>query len=79
MDSDYLFDNLLQRPAFGPTPSREILSKCRYRSAAQVEFVVMIGDEGLHPLQRRWGSGVSGILFLKMLSPAIVGKRPNSS
>ena len=26
------------------------------------------------PLQRRWDSGVSGILFLKMLSPAIVGK-----
>ena len=24
-----------------------------FRSAAQVEFVVMIGDEGLHPLQRR--------------------------
>jgi hypothetical protein len=38
----------------------------------------MIGDEGLHPLQRRWGSRVSGILFLNMLSPAIVGKRPNS-
>jgi hypothetical protein len=31
------------------------------------------------PLQRRWGSRVSGNLFLKTLSPAIVGKRPNFS
>ena len=39
-----------------------------FRSAAQVEFVVMIGDEGLHTLQRWGGSRVSGILFLNMLS-----------
>jgi hypothetical protein len=50
-----------------------------FRSAAQVEFVVIIGDEGLHPLQRWCGCRVSGILFLNMLSPTIVGKRPNSS
>jgi hypothetical protein len=48
-------------------------------SAAQVEFVVMIGDVALHPLQRRRGCGVSGILFLNMLLPATVGKRPTSS
>jgi hypothetical protein len=48
-------------------------------SAAHVEFVVMIGDESLHPLQTRWGCRVSGILFLKMLSADIVGERPNSS
>ena len=50
-----------------------------FRSAAHVEFVVMIGDESLHPLQTRWGCRVSGILFLKMLSADIVGERPNSS
>ena len=49
-----------------------------FRSAAQVEFVVVIGDEGLHPLQKWCGCRVSGILFLNMLSPTIVGKRPNS-
>jgi hypothetical protein len=43
------------------------------------EFVVMIGDEGLHPVTKAAGRGVPGILFLKMLSVAIVGKRPNSS
>jgi hypothetical protein len=44
-----------------------------FRSAAQVEFVLIIGDEALHPVKRRCGSKVSGILFLKTLSPAIVG------
>jgi hypothetical protein len=43
-----------------------------FRSAAQVEFVVMIGDLALHPLQRRRTCGVSGILFQNMLSPVIV-------
>jgi hypothetical protein len=36
-------------------------------------------DEGLHPLQTRYGSRVSEILFLNMFSPAIVAKRSNSS
>jgi hypothetical protein len=44
-----------------------------FRSAAQVEFVLIIGDEALHPVKRRCGSKVSGILFLNTLSPAIVG------
>ena len=55
------------------TAAIQSLLNAGFRSAAQVEFVVMIGDEGLHPLQRRRGCGVSGILFLNMLSPAIVG------
>jgi hypothetical protein len=51
-------------------------SECR--SPAQVEFVVIIGDESLHPLQRWCGLRVSGILFRNMLSPAIVGEIRNS-
>jgi hypothetical protein len=34
----------------------------------------MIGNEGLHSLQRRRGSSVSGIVFLN-IPPAIVGRR----
>jgi hypothetical protein len=54
------------------TAAIQSLLNVGFRSAAQVEFFVMIGDEGLHPLQRRWGSRVSGILFLKVLSAVIV-------
>jgi serine/threonine protein kinase len=35
-----------------------------FRSAAQVECVAIIGDEDRHPLERRRGSWVSGILFV---------------
>ena len=35
----------------------------------------MIRDEVLHPLQRRRGCGVSGILFLKRLLRATVAKK----
>jgi hypothetical protein len=41
-----------------------------FRSAAQVEFVVMIGV--FIPLQRQPALRVSGILFLNMLLPVIV-------
>ena len=37
-----------------------------FRSAAQIEFVVMIGDEGLHPVTKQPDLRVSGILFLKV-------------
>src|SRR4029077_11382315 len=42
-------------------------------SAAQVDFVVMIGAECLHPLQRLWGRRVSGILFLKRFPDSSIG------
>jgi len=50
-----------------------------FRSAAQVEFVVMIGDVALHPVTKAVGFESFRKLFLKTLSPAIVGKRPNFS
>jgi hypothetical protein len=61
------------------TAAHQSFLNAGFRSAAHVEFVVMIGDESLHPLQRRHGSRVSGILFLNRLSPAIISKRRTSS
>ena len=50
--------------------------KAGFRSAAQVEFVAIIGDEDRHSLERRHGSWVSGILFVTHFLSAIVGRRP---
>ena len=49
--------------------------KAGFRSAAQVEFVAIIGDEDRHSLERRHGSWVSGILFVTHFLCAIVGEK----
>jgi hypothetical protein len=48
VDSDYLFGNFLQLLAFRSAP----FLNAEYRGAAQMEFVVMIGDEILHPVTK---------------------------
>ena len=57
------------------TAAPQSFLKDGFRSAAHVEFVVMIRDEVFLPLQRRPRRGVSGILFLSMVLPAIVCKK----
>ena len=58
------------------TAAIQSLLNAGFLSAAQVEFIFM--DEVFIPLQRRRGSGVSGILFLKMLLLATVVKKIHS-
>ena len=55
------------------TAAPQSFRKADFRSVAHVEFVVTIGNKSLHPLQRRSDFKVSGILFLRMDLPAIIG------
>lgn len=73
-----VFDRLRPKLPAAPclsfhTPPAKSFLNAGVRSAIQVEFVRMNGDEGRHPRYKGGGSRLSGIVFVNMLSPAIVG------